>query len=237
MQLTIDWAWLVIATRHSNKGQTSGASLARCEDAACQLLLTTSTLLRAFLRFPLRDFAILEESRVSTTFEFIELASNLFQRTQLRLEGDVVVAAFLHLRDQVCVILIILLVCLTGDLTSSTLFLGGRSQLDVGCGQEVLVVFDRSLKGLLLLFTVPLNPIDIFEELIALVCDTPLDSQEARLQLVALRRLLNCALRGTLVLWGRSTCVRIGARITWHHCLGDRRIYKLCLVHKRLLIS
>jgi hypothetical protein len=78
--------------------QALPASIWPCDQATSQLLSTTTTLLRALLGLPFLFLAVNKEqfAFVSISLHLVELASDLSEGTDLRLEADVVLVAGLH---------------------------------------------------------------------------------------------------------------------------------------------
>merc|ERR1719456_1104313 len=100
------------------------------QDTAGELLLPaapfiSSALFGALLWIPLRDFAILKEGRVATTFHFIELSADLLQGTQFSLKVDVVVTTCLHRLYQFFIQLSVFGPGLTGDFSSACFLFSG----------------------------------------------------------------------------------------------------------------
>ena len=76
---------------------------------------------------PTPNLTILEECRMSTALHLVEFSSDLPQGAQLSLKINVVGAAYLHLFDQICIILFVLLCGLPGYFSSISFFLSRLS--------------------------------------------------------------------------------------------------------------
>merc|ERR1719326_403110 len=138
LQHTVNWAWVIVAASHGLQRQALRTAVGMGQDTASQLLLTRSTFLCAFLWIPLRNLAILEECRVSTSLHFVELASNLLQCAQLSLEVNVVITTSLHLFLQIAVKLLVLCSCLPCNLTGIGFLLGCLSEFCLRITKHVL---------------------------------------------------------------------------------------------------
>ena len=66
------------------------------KNTPCQLLASELALLRAFFWRPLRQFAILEKTRMAWLHLFEKVTTDLTESTQLGLEVDIVSVGNLH---------------------------------------------------------------------------------------------------------------------------------------------
>merc|ERR1712100_76256 len=93
-----------------------------------QLLVAPRALLRACLRCPWRQLAILEETFVTWLHFLEQVTTNLLQSAELSLKVHIVSAANLHLLNQVSIVSCIFLGDLSAFLSSTGFLLGGCGQ-------------------------------------------------------------------------------------------------------------